>query len=48
VPLTVAGAYRVEVKMIPRHLGPYLGTLGPAYSERELPWIYASPIYVAP
>ncbi|MBK9032777.1 MAG: hypothetical protein IPL61_16160 [Myxococcales bacterium] len=48
--LTVAldrpGAYRAEVRMVPRHLGPYLGLLGPAYSERELPWIYANPIYV--
>ena len=48
--LTVAldrpGAYRAEVRMVPHHLAPYLGTLGPAYSERELPWVYANPIYV--
>jgi hypothetical protein len=40
------GAYRVEVSIVPRHLGPYLGDLGPALAEVELPWIYASPIYV--
>jgi hypothetical protein len=37
-----SGAYRVEILMTPRHLGPYLGSLGPAYAERELPWIYAT------
>jgi len=40
------GAYRVEITIVPRHLGPYLGDLGPAAAEAELPWIYASPIYV--
>lgn len=46
VPLATPGAYRVEVTITPRHLGPYLGDLGPALAEAELPWIYASPIYV--
>jgi hypothetical protein len=41
-----AGAYRAEVRMTPRHLAPYLGSLGPAYSEREVVWIYSNPIYV--
>lgn len=45
-PLDRPGAYRVEIRMTPRHLGPYLGTLGPAYAERELPWVYGNPIYV--
>jgi hypothetical protein len=40
------GAYRVEISITPRHLGPYLGDLGPDLAEAELPWIYASPIYV--
>lgn len=40
------GAYRVEVSIVPRHLGPYLRDLGPAFAEQELPWIYTSPIYV--
>ncbi|MEZ4404695.1 MAG: hypothetical protein R3B06_32045 [Kofleriaceae bacterium] len=47
VALDLPGAYRVEVQQTPRHLGRYLGTLGPAAAERALPWIYASPIYVA-
>ncbi len=47
-PLDTAGAYRVEVLIAPRHLGPYLGNLGTTYADAELPWIYASPIYVTP
>jgi hypothetical protein len=43
-----AGAYRVEVRMTPRHLGPYLGTLGPGYAEVEQVWVYSNPIYVRP
>ncbi len=40
------GAYRVEISITPSHLGPYLGDLGPDLANVELPWIYASPIYV--
>jgi hypothetical protein len=40
------GAYRIEVSIVPHHLGPYLRDLGPALAEQELPWIYTSPIYV--
>jgi hypothetical protein len=40
------GAYRVEIAIVPHHLGPYLGDLGTALAEAEVPWIYASPIYV--
>jgi hypothetical protein len=47
-PLDVAGAYRVEVLIRPRHWGPYLRQLGPGYADMEHPWIYASPIYVVP
>jgi hypothetical protein len=46
VELTTIGAYRVEISIVPRHLGPYLGDLGTELADRELPWIYASPIYV--
>jgi hypothetical protein len=46
VPLTSAGAYRVEITIIPHHLGPYLADLGTGYADVELPWIYANPIYV--
>lgn len=45
VPMTTAGAYRVEISIKPRHLGPYLRDLGTAFADQELPWIYASPIY---
>jgi hypothetical protein len=41
------GAYRVELTMVPHHLAPYLRDLGPDLAGVELPWIYASPIYVA-
>jgi hypothetical protein len=41
-----AGAVRIEVSMIPHHLAPYLRDLGPQMAERELPWIYTSPLYV--
>jgi hypothetical protein len=40
------GAYRVEISILPHHLGPYLGDLGPALADTEVPWVYASPIYV--
>jgi len=46
VALPGAGAYRVEISIVPHHLGPYLEDLGTAYADRELPWIYTSPIYV--
>lgn len=46
VALDVAGAYRVEVEIEPRHLAPYLGRLDPAMAERRVPWIYGNPIYV--
>src|SRR5690242_8475491 len=45
VPMTSAGAYRVEITMVPHHLGPYLADLGTADAEQTVPWIYASPIY---
>jgi hypothetical protein len=46
VALPGPGAYRVEVSIVPHHLGPYLRDLGTAYADRELPWIYTSAIYV--
>jgi hypothetical protein len=45
-PAEAPGAYRVEISIVPRHLGPYLGHLGTAPAEQELPWIYGNPIYV--
>lgn len=46
VALDAPGAYRVEVYITPKHLEPYLGDLGPEHAQKELPWIYANPIYV--
>jgi hypothetical protein len=40
------GAYRIEISMVPHHLGPYLRDLGPDLAEVELPWIYTSAFYV--
>ncbi len=43
------GVYRAEVRMIPHHLAPLLGTLAPrGYAEIEQVWIYANPIYTLP
>lgn len=46
VRIMAPGAYRVEVLITPRHLGPYLNDLGPALADVEHVWIYTSPIYV--
>ncbi len=46
LPMLKAGAYRVEISIIPHHLGPYLRDLGTDYADRESPWIYGNPIYV--
>jgi hypothetical protein len=45
-PATLPGAYRVEITIRPHHLGAYLGHLGTALADQELPWIYGNPIYV--
>jgi hypothetical protein len=44
--LGAPGAYRVEIRITPSHLGPYLRDLGSTLAEKELPWIYTSPFYV--
>ncbi len=46
VNLGAPGAYRVEIAIVPKHLGPYLHDLGTELSDVELPWIYTSPFYV--
>ena len=46
VNLGAPGAYRVEITIEPRHLGPYLHDLGTELADVELPWIYTSPFYV--
>ena len=40
------GAYRIEVSIVPHHLGPYLRDLGSSLADQELPWIYTGAIYV--
>ncbi len=42
-----AGVYRAEVRVVPHHLLPWLGTQ-PEKFLKEYPWIYANAIYVAP
>ena len=44
---TAAGAYRAEVRIVPRHLRPYIGTRV-GYVKNERPWVYSNAIYVAP
>ncbi|MBX3248276.1 MAG: hypothetical protein KF901_13940 [Myxococcales bacterium] len=41
----VPGAYRVEVRMVPEHTRPYLGTRADMLI-REVVWVYSSPIFV--
>jgi hypothetical protein len=45
VPLAGAGAYYVEVDIVPHHLGPYLHDLGTKLADAEYPWIYTSAFY---
>ena len=40
-PITAPGNYRAEIRMTPRHLGPYLEWLD-ALAENEMPWIYGN------
>jgi hypothetical protein len=47
-PADQAGAYRVEITIRPRQLGPYLGHVGTAVADQALPWIYGNPIYLHP
>lgn len=41
-PVSEPGIYRVEVRMTPTHLTPFLDRLG-RLANRELPWIYGNP-----
>lgn len=40
-----AGVYRAEVRIVPKHLAPWLGR-DPQRFIRDLPWVYSNPIYV--
>lgn len=44
VPVTTAGVYRVEVRMVPEHARAYLP--GMEQLVRDVPWIYGNPIRV--
>jgi hypothetical protein len=41
------GAYRVEARIVPHHLAPWLGNYA-ADAETARVWIYANPFYVVP
>lgn len=43
--VSATGAYRVEVRMKPHHLVPFLGSYT-AQADRDFPWVYSNPIYV--
>ncbi len=47
LPVTAPGAYRVEVRIVPRHLRAFIGKRS-AYLKVERPWVYTSALYVAP
>jgi hypothetical protein len=42
---TAPGAYRAEVRMIPKHLRPYMGVRQDLIHD-ERPWVYSNAIYV--
>ena len=44
-PVTQAGAYRVEVRMVPKHLKAFAGTRK-AFFTAERPWVMSSALYV--
>ena len=46
--VTQPGAYRAEVRMVPRHLKPYMGAYVNSFGEAERVWIYSNAIYVVP
>jgi hypothetical protein len=43
--ITEPGAYRAEVRVVPRHAAPYLGRFA-GELVREVPWVYGNPIHV--
>jgi hypothetical protein len=44
--VTSTGAYRAEVRMVPRHLEGHLGVFEPELMQRDFAWVYANAIYV--
>jgi hypothetical protein len=47
LPVTATGAYRVEVRMVPKHLKAFIG-IRSTYLKTERPWVYTSALYVEP
>ncbi len=47
LPLKEPGAYRVEVRIVPRHLRKLLGSKV-ALADQEFPWVLANAFYVVP
>lgn len=43
--VTEPGAYRAEVRMVPEHTRPFLGTRADRL-VREIVWVYSNPIYI--
>jgi hypothetical protein len=46
VEITEPGAYRAEIRMLPKHLTQWLGTDYQDLADQSFVWIYANPIYV--
>jgi hypothetical protein len=46
VVITEPGAYRAEVRMLPRHIIQWLGSDYQDLADQSFVWIYANPIYV--
>ncbi len=47
VALTEPGAYRADIRMVPRHLREFLKNFSDL-ADNEFPWIYSNAIYVVP
>ncbi|HJL15845.1 MAG TPA: hypothetical protein RMH99_09325 [Sandaracinaceae bacterium LLY-WYZ-13_1] len=43
--MTEPGAYRAEVRMVPEHARPFLGSRADRL-VREVVWVYANPVHV--
>jgi hypothetical protein len=46
VEITEPGAYRAEIRVLPKHLAQWLGADYQALADQSFVWIYANPIYV--
>jgi hypothetical protein len=46
VEISEPGAYRAEVRVLPKHLTQWLGEDYQELADQSFVWIYANPIYV--